>query len=89
MTFSSLLILLLMPFLGAITVAILPVKSTQIIRNVAIWISAATCLYSLYLIGWGDIQPTDSGLWQTYSHDWNTRLGMSFPWGVMVFHTPW
>jgi NADH-quinone oxidoreductase subunit M len=88
MALSSLLILLLMPFLGAVIIAILPVKSTQIIRNVAIWISAATCLYSLYSIGWGDIQPSAEGLWHTHQHDWNTRLGMSFSLGVDGFSYP-
>jgi len=85
---SSLLYLLLLPFIGAIVVAILPTKRVKLIRNVAIWISAITMFYAIYLIGWGDVNPQASGLWQSYYHDWNTRMGTSFALGVDGFSYP-
>lgn len=88
MASSSLLFLLLFPFLGAVLVAVLPTKSISVVRNVAIWVSAATMLYSLYLIGWGDVTPQAHGMWQTYYHDWNTRMGTSFALGVDGFSYP-
>lgn len=88
MTSSSLLILLLLPFIGAIIVVILPTKRVKLIRNVAIWISAITMFYAIYLIGWGDVNSQASGLWQSYYHNWNTRMGTSFALGVDGFSYP-
>ncbi len=85
---SSLLILLLLPILGAVLVATLPSKNTQLIRNVSIAVSAVTLLYSVYLLGWGDVTPEPSGLWQSYSHDWKTRMGTTFALGVDGFSYP-
>jgi NADH-quinone oxidoreductase subunit M len=79
---SSLPSLLLLPFIGAILIAILPKQRLQLIRNTAISIASLTLLLSLYLLGWGDITPTETGLWQSYTHDWHTRLGTSFSLGV-------
>lgn len=89
---SSLLILLLMPLLGATIIALLPSKLSnnhpRFIRNVAIITATATLLYSVFLIYWGDVTPTEQGLWQTYHHAWNTRMGTSFSLGVDGFSYP-
>ena len=93
---SSLLILLLMPLVGAFIIALLPSKycntlsnkSAPIIRSIAIITATATLFYSLYLIFLGDVTPTDQGLWQSYHHAWNTRMGTSFSLGVDGFSYP-
>ena len=85
-----------MPLVGAAIIALLPSKycnklssnNVPVIRNLAIATATATMLYSLYLIFWGDVTPTDQGLWQTYHHAWNTRMGTSFTLGVDGFSYP-
>ena len=86
---SSLLILLLLPLVGAVIIGLLPNSKPQFIRNIAIVISTITLFYAICLITLGDVTPTDHGLWQSYHHTWNTRLGTSFSLGVDGFHTPW
>ncbi len=88
MTFSSLLVLLLMPVAGAFMIAVLPLKRIQYIRNVAIWVSALSLLFSIYLILWGDIDPALTGLWHEHEYVWKSRLGMSFSLGVDGFSYP-
>ena len=78
----SLPVLLLFPLFGAILIALLPSNKSQLIRNTAITVSSIALLASIYLIGWGDITPKDTGLWAKYTHNWNTQLGTSFALGV-------
>lgn len=93
---SSLLILLLMPLVGAIIIALLPSRycnktsesNVPVVRTIAIITATATLFYSIYLITWGDVIPKDQGLWQTYHHAWNTRMGTSFTLGVDGFAYP-
>ena len=85
---SSLLVLLLLPLIGAAFIALLSNEKPLLIRNTAIFVSSATLLYSIYIIAFGDVTPTDHGLWQTYHHAWNTRLGTSFSLGVDGFSYP-
>ncbi len=93
---SSLLVLLLMPLVGAFIIALLPTKyckssvnnSVSVIRAIAITTATVVMLYAFYLLFWGDVTPTEKGLWQTYSHAWNTRMGTSFSLGVDGFSYP-
>ena len=85
---SSLLILLLLPLVGAAVIIFLPNSKPQFIRNVAIVISTVTLFYAIYLITLGDVTPTVSGLWQSYHHTWNTHMGTSFSLGVDGFSYP-
>ncbi|MCF6190587.1 MAG: NADH-quinone oxidoreductase subunit M [Cocleimonas sp.] len=85
---SSLLILLLLPLVGAVIIGFLPNSKPQLIRNIAIVTSSITLFYAIYLITLGDVTPTDHGLWQNYHHTWNTRMGTSFSLGVDGFSYP-
>jgi NADH-quinone oxidoreductase subunit M len=84
----SLLILLLLPLVGAASIAFLSNKTPQLIRNVAIATASITLIYSVFLIVAGDVIPTEHGLWQKYHHAWNTRMGTSFSLGVNGFSYP-
>ncbi|MEE9326167.1 MAG: NADH-quinone oxidoreductase subunit M [Cocleimonas sp.] len=84
----SLLILLLLPLVGAALIAFLSNKTPQLIRNVAIATASITLTYSIFLIVAGDVIPTEHGLWQKYHHTWNTRMGTSFSLGVNGFSYP-
>ncbi len=85
-----------MPLVGAFIIALLPTKycqsssnsSVSVIRAIAITTATATLLYAFYLLLWGDVTPTEQGLWQTYQHAWNTRMGTSFSLGVDGFSYP-
>ncbi len=85
---SSLLILLLLPLVGAVIIGFLSNNNPQLIRNIAIVTATATLFYSIYLIIFGDVTPVDHGLWQSYHHAWNTRMGTSFSLGVDGFSYP-
>lgn len=85
---SSLLILLLLPLSGAVFIGFLPNSKPQLIRNIAIITSTITLFYAVYLITLGDVTPTAHGLWQSYHHTWNTRMGTSFSLGVDGFSYP-
>jgi len=85
---SSLLILLLLPLVGAAFIVLLSNDKPQLIRTTAITTSSVTLIYSIYLIVFGDVVPTDHGLWQTYHNVWNTRMGTSFSLGVDGFSYP-
>lgn len=85
---TSLLILLLLPLAGVTIIAFLSNKNPQLIRTVAIITSSAVLLYSIFLIVAGDVTPTEHGLWQSYHHVWNTRMGTSFTLGVDGFSYP-
>jgi len=84
----SLLILLLLPLVGAVSIVLLSNKRPQLIRNIAIVTSSLSLLYAIYLVTFGDVRPVDHGLWQTYHHAWNTRMGTSFSLGVDGFSYP-
>jgi len=85
---SSLLILLLLSLSGAVFIGFLPNSKPQLIRNIAIITSTITLFYAVYLITLGDVTPTAHGLWQSYHHTWNTRMGTSFSLGVDGFSYP-
>lgn len=85
---SSLLFLLLLPLVGAALIIFLSNSKPRLIRIIAIISSTITLLYSLFLIVGGDVTPADHGLWQTYHHAWNTRMGTSFSLGVDGFSYP-
>lgn len=85
---SSLLFLLLLPLSGAILTALLPGKQPKIFRITAIVFTSLTLFYATWLLLWGDVTPTETGLWQSYYHTWHTRLGTSFSLGVDGFSYP-
>ena len=85
---TSLLFLLLLPLSGAFLIAFLPNTKAQLIRMIAIIFASSTLLYSMFLIIAGDVTPTDTGLWQSYTHAWNTRMGTSFSLAVDGFSYP-
>ena len=85
---SSLLILLLLPLIGAAVIALLSNENPRSIRAIATFSTSVTLFYSIYLISFGDVAPTEHGLWQTYYHAWNTRMGTSFSLGVDGFSYP-
>lgn len=85
---SSLLVLLLLPIIGATLIVFLSNSRPNLIRGIAIVTSTLTLLYSLYLITYGDVKPVGDGLWQVYHHAWNTRMGTSFSLGVDGFSYP-
>jgi NADH-quinone oxidoreductase subunit M len=88
MPLHSLIILLLLPLIGASIILFLPGKRTALIRNTAIFYSTATLLFTIYLIVWGDVTPKPDGLWLSFFHDWHSRLGTSFSLGVDGFSYP-
>jgi NADH-quinone oxidoreductase subunit M len=85
---SSLLYLLLLPIAGATMIAFLPNSKLKLIRSIAIVTSTTVLIYSLFLLVVGDVTPTSEGIWQTYTHAWNTRMGTSFSLGVDGFSYP-
>ena len=82
MQYSNLLVLLLLPLLGAVIIAFLPSNKPKLIRNTALFISTLVLFFSVYLLVSGDMKLGGSGLWAEYTHVWNTRLGTSFALGV-------
>ena len=85
---SSLLFLLLLPLSGAILIALLPGNHPKLFRNTAIFFTSLTLIYAAWLLIWGDVTPTETGLWQSYFHTWHSRLGTSFSLGVDGFSYP-
>lgn len=85
---TSLLILLLLPLVGAALILTFSNNKPNVIHSIAIITSTITLLYSIYLISLGDVNPVEHGLWQTYHHTWNTRMGTSFSLGVDGFSYP-
>lgn len=88
MLLHSLVVLLLLPLVGASIILFLPNKQTALIRNTAIIFSTATLLFTIYLIVWGGVTPKPDGLWLSFFHDWHSRLGTSFSLGVDGFSYP-
>ncbi|MEE9310152.1 MAG: NADH-quinone oxidoreductase subunit M [Cocleimonas sp.] len=84
----SLLILLLLPLIGAAIIVLLSNERPQLIRNIAIFSASITLFYAIYLVTLGDVRPVADGLWQSYHHAWNTRMGTSFSLGVDGFSYP-
>lgn len=72
--------LLLLPFLGAISVALLPARRPGIIRGVASVISLAVLLLSLGLLAGFDTADANQQFYET--RPWNPRVGSSFALGV-------
>ena len=85
---TSLLVLLLLPLIGATLILFLSNSHPKLIRGIAIVTSTLTLFYSIYLVTLGDVQPVGDGLWQVYHHAWNTRMGTSFSLGVDGFSYP-
>jgi NADH-quinone oxidoreductase subunit M len=88
MSLHSLIVLLLLPLIGATIILFISGKKTALIRSTAIFYSTATLLFTLYLILWGDVTPKPDGLWLGFSQEWNARLGTSFSLGVDGFSYP-
>ena len=88
MPLHSLIVLLVLPLIGATIILFLSGKKTALIRSTAIFYSTATLLFTLYLITWGNVSPQADGLWSGFTHEWNSRLGTSFSLGVDGFSYP-
>ena len=89
MELHSLVVLLLLPLIGASIVMFLPSNKTLIIRNTAIFFSTLTLCYTVFLVSsWGGIEPTADGLWAHFTNDKTSRLGSSFSIGVDGFSYP-
>jgi len=88
MSLHSLIVLLLLPLLGASIILFLPKDKIALIRNTAILFSTITLFFTLYLIIWGNVIPTADGLWLSFVHTWHSRLGTSFSLGVDGFSYP-
>jgi NADH-quinone oxidoreductase subunit M len=88
MPLHSLIILLLLPLLGAAIILFFPGSKTALIRNTAILFSTITLFFAIYLITWGNITPKPDGLWLSFIHTWQSRLGTSFSLGVDGFSYP-
>ena len=88
MQLHSLIILLLLPLIGAVIVMFLPNNKPAVIRSTAIFYSSATLLFTFYLILWGNVVPSADGLWLSFEHNWHSRLGTSFSLGVDGFSYP-
>jgi NADH-quinone oxidoreductase subunit M len=88
MSLNSLIILLLLPLIGAAIITFLSGSKTALIRSTAIFYSTATLLFIIYLILWGDVTPISEGLWLSFEHKWHSRLGTSFSLGVDGFSYP-
>ncbi len=84
----SLLLLLLFPLGGAILIAFLSNNKPKLIRNIAIITSSITLLFSAAILFQDSVSTTHSGLWLSYTHAWNTRMGTSFSLGVDGFSYP-
>lgn len=80
--------MLLLPLVGAAFIILLSNERPQLIRNVAITTSSLVLIYAIYLVSFGDVQPVSHGLWLSYHHTWNTRMGTSFSLGVDGFSYP-
>ena len=72
--------LLLLPFLGAISVALLPAHRPDMIRGVASAISLAVLLLSMVLLAGFDTADAGQQFYET--RPWNPRVGSSFALGV-------
>ena len=88
MPLNSLIVLLLLPIIGATIITFLSGSKTALIRNTAIFYSTATLLFTLYLILWGNVIPNPDDLWLSFEHNWHSRLGTSFSLGVDGFSYP-
>jgi NADH-quinone oxidoreductase subunit M len=72
--------LLLIPLCGALLIALLPGRSTLLIRRVALAVSAATLGWAVWLASAFD--PAFAPVQLVESHIWNPRLGSAFTLGV-------
>lgn len=88
MQLHSLIVLLLLPLIGALIIGFLSSSKPAVIRQTAIFYSTATLLFTLYLIVWGDVIPNADGLWLSFEYKWHSRLGTSFSLGVDGFSYP-
>ena len=82
----ALTLLLILPFVGAVTVLFLPSAHGRLIRWVAATFAAATLVYSWWLVLGFD--SSTAGLQYFESHEWNPRLGATFALGVDGFSLP-
>ncbi len=81
-----LLVLLVLPLLGAVLLALLPDRNPKLIRSIAIAFAAATLLLSWGLISQFDLVTAD--LQFSLIVPWNPRLGTSFALGIDGFSFP-
>jgi len=88
MSLHSLIVLLVLPLVGASIILFLPGNKTVLIRRTAILFSTITLLFAIYLITWGNVIPRPDGLWLSFIHTWHSRLGTSFSLGVDGFSYP-
>ncbi len=88
MSLHSLIVLLLLPLIGAFIIGFLSSSKPAVIRQTAIFYSSATLLFTIYLITWGSVVPNPDGLWLSFEYKWHSRLGTSFALGVDGFSYP-
>ncbi len=79
-------ILLLLPLIGAALIMLVPVRSTWLVRRIALGVAAATLGWSSWLAAAFD--PSSAGVQWYETHAWNPRLGSAFSLGVDGFSLP-
>ncbi|MCK6405347.1 MAG: NADH-quinone oxidoreductase subunit M [Rhodocyclaceae bacterium] len=72
--------LLLLPLSGALLVALMPARRSQLIRTLAAGVAGATCLLSLFVVASFDAAEGAQQFFET--RPWNPRVGSSFALGV-------
>lgn len=76
----NLTILLLLPVMGAVTIAVVPAQHDKVIRKLALLASFAALLYSWSLLYSFDTTTAALQFYETTA--WNTRLGTSYSLGI-------
>ena len=77
---GALAILLLLPLCGALALALLPLRSSALIRHVALGVALLVLAFALRLLGGFDA--AQFGFQFVETHAWHARLGSSFSLGV-------
>ena len=77
---GNLFALLVLPFAGALILALLPARDPKVIRRVALGMTSAVLVYAIRLLTLFD--PALTGVQLAETHAWHARLGSSFALGV-------
>jgi NADH-quinone oxidoreductase subunit M len=85
-TVGPLSLLLLIPLLGAATVAVLPADNPRLIRATAIAAAVMALIFSWSLLN--EFDTAQAGLQLYEHHRWNPRLGTAFSLGIDGFSFP-
>ncbi|MEZ5536722.1 MAG: NADH-quinone oxidoreductase subunit M [Thiolinea sp.] len=81
-----LILLLVLPAMGALLILLLPPIASHLIRRVALSASLLTMLYAFWL--YLPFDSADPAIQMLSLHEWNARLGTSFALGIDGFSYP-